>query len=641
MTNPALRELLRAAEARGIQTHYKDMSGGVRQASEETLERMIELLGEVEPDLVPPVVVQWDQRPLHVRVGGKDRRVPAFPYGYHQIDLARNGGKTLLISAPTKFYSNPELSGAWGVFAPMYSLRSEGSWGSGNFSDWNRFCEWAGQHGARVVGTLPILAGFIDHPVCEPSPYSPASRLFWNEFYVDPQAAPEFEKCPEAKRLAASSVFQREISRVRAADYVDYPAEWKLKRAILELLAEQFFGKRTTLRRHALRQLLRERPQLADYAVFRALCDRHKKSWHTWPARLKEGQVRLADYPQDSFKFHLYLQFLAHEQVEAILKRCEQRNVHFYLDLPLGVNPDSYDLWRYREFFAHGASTGAPPDMFFTKGQDWGFSPPHPHRMRQLHYGYFIEYIRHQMRHTGLLRIDHVMGLQRLFWIPHGLPASEGAFVSYPAEELYAILSLESHLNQTMVAGENLGTVPPEVNRGMKRHHLRGMYVLQYEQRENGKPILPAPPREVVASLNTHDMPPFAAYLQGLDIDDRADLGLIPQKDLKKERARRKKMIQQLSRFLQKLPRNSSEGRLRDFEMLLPLIMQSDVPPQQKRLLRSALEFLLQSKAEIVLLNMEDLWGETRPQNVPGTSAERPNWRRKWKLTLEDLERSR
>jgi 4-alpha-glucanotransferase len=221
------------------------------------------------------------------------------------------------------------------------------------------------------------------------------------------------------------------------------------------------------------------------------------------------------------------------------------------------------------------------------------------------------------MRHTGLLRIDHVMGLHRLWWVPHGHPASAGAYVSYPAEELYAILSVESHRHKTMLVGENLGTVPPEVNKSMDRHGLRRMYVLQYEQQPEGP--LSKPEKQVVASLNTHDMPGFAAHWAGLDIADRADLGLIPKKELARESRKREQLRKNLIGFLRKK------------------ILLKTARPKTEEVLDAVLRYLARGPAETVLVTLEDLWNEERPQNVPGTSTERPNWRRKARRSLDDL----
>jgi 4-alpha-glucanotransferase len=652
-----LAALQQLARAHRIHPSYVDIRGRTREASNETLRRMLELL-EVPSDLpevifgktsLEPVYVQWDQRPLKITlppalkrvrakiesskalptIRGSVLTVPALPFGYHTLRIENGKGRkdSLVISAPTKTYSNPELARSWGIFLPMYALHSRRSWGAGNFTDWQNFCEWIADQGGTVAGTLPVLATFLDQPICEPSPYSPGSRLFWNEFYVDPTAAPELADCSAAKRLIGGAGFKRKLAHLRKSEFVDYSGEYALRRRVLELVARHFFETRGS-RFEKLQAFLRKRIELENYAAFRATCDHLRTSWRNWPAQLRGG--KLSRYPAELRDFYLYTQFLAQEQMDRISQTCRERGVNFYLDLPLGVNSDSFDMWRYREFFAQGASAGAPPDAFFTKGQNWGFAPLHPRRMRENHYRYVIDYLRFQMRQTGLLRIDHVMGLHRLYWVPQGLPASEGAYVSYPAHELYAILSVESHLHKTMIVGENLGTVPPEVNESMDRHGLRRMYVAQYDQRCDAREALPKPPGRALATINTHDMPPFAAHWKGLDIDDRADLGLVPPGDVKKQHAARRRMHSALVSFLRKkgfladgCSRDSWNSSLRN--------------PGAADVLKACLQFLAQSEADIVLINLEDLWLETRSQNVPGTSTERPNWRRKAKYSFEEI----
>jgi 4-alpha-glucanotransferase len=264
----------------------------------------------------------------------------------------------------------------------------------------------------------------------------------------------------------------------------------------------------------------------------------------------------------------------------------------------------------------HDAAGGAPPDAVFTKGQNWGFPPLHPEAMRAQGYRYWLAYLRHQLKHTGLLRIDHVMGLHRLFWVPKGLEPRQGVYVRYPAEELYAMLNLESHRHQVIIVGENLGTVPAYVNTAMARHRLHRMYVVQYELAPRPDRVLPVVPADTVASLNTHDMPPFAAYGQGLDIDDRQQQGLIDAADARRERRHRRALLAALQRFLQS---------------------QNLVAPNadMQALCSACVALLGASPAQVVLLNLEDLWLETQPQNFPGTGGERPNWQRKARYNLE------
>ena len=654
--------LERLARTHRIQTSYIDDVGRKQFASPETLRLILERLGAdasaEQGSMIEPVAVHWQKSKSEIGVrlradelgdavlrltlesgeeecipvreltgvqkpGGASKGiaelrldVPELPTGYHTIviETETQRGECMLMSAPQKLYAEGERQ--WGGFVPLYATHSEKSWGAGNFSDWGELCDWIGGTGATVMGTLPVMAAFLKNPVCEPSPYSPASRLFWNEFFIDITAIPEFRSSVAAQKLANSAAVQRKISQFRASEFIDYCEEWQVRKQVLEILVKEFFSK-SGPRMDALRAYVRARPEVMQYARFRAMCDATGRSWHTWNDSAKSGNISAREFSEEVENFYLYAQWVAQEQMEALLGSCRAKGMKFYLDLPLGVNPDGFDAWRYKEFFAPNVSAGAPPDSFFTKGQDWGFAPLHPRRTRELKYRYVIDYLRFQMRHTGLLRIDHVMGLHRLWWVPHGHPASAGAYVQYPAEELYAILSIESHRHKTMLVGENLGTVPPEVNRSMDRHGMRRMYVLQYEQQPKGG--LRTPEKSVVASVNTHDMPSFAAHWKGLDIEDRVDLGLIPKREIARVRREREQARKNLIAFLRR-------------KKLLKMAR-----PKTEEVLDAVLRYLAKSPAETVLVTLEDLWLEQRSQNVPGTSTERPNWRRKSRYTIEEL----
>ena len=301
----------------------------------------------------------------------------------------------------------------------------------------------------------------------------PASRLFWNEFYIDVARIPEFVRNTRAKQLAANPPARTK--------YVDYRGVMAWKRRMLEELARTFLSAATPERMHAFEKFAREHRGVEDYAQFRAVTDQLGKGWNEWPMKLRDGKIDAGDYEEDTKHYYLYAQWIIQEQLESLSKKARDNDQLLYLDLPLGLHPDSYDMWRNREFFVHGVAGGAPPDVLFTKGQNWGFPPMNPEAMRLNRYQYFIAYIRNHLRFAKLLRIDHVMGLHRLYWIPDELTGDKGVYVEYPAEELWAILSLESHRHQAGIVGENLGIVPPAVNRSMKRHNIAKIYVVQYE----------------------------------------------------------------------------------------------------------------------------------------------------------------
>lgn len=542
------------------------------------------------------------------------------PLGYHKVlvKVAWKSAESLFIVSPRTVFSKSgeEEKKSWGVFAPLYGLHSRQSWGSGNFSDLTALSKWVSRLGGNIVATLPFLAAFLNEGF-NPSPYSPASRLFWNEFYIDIEKIPELAHCPAAQKLLNSSEIKSHIERAGVSSLVDYKNIMTAKRKILEVLAKFFFATRP--REDAFTRFLKSKPLLRDYAAFRALFEKKKEPWSTWPQTWNSGTIQEGDYEEEVRDYHLYVQWIADEQLREAVEASERENVGLFLDFPLGVNPDSFDVWHYRSLFALNARVGAPPDTVFTRGQDWGFPPLHPEKIREHGYDYWIACVRHHLKYGKMLRIDHVMGLHRLFWIPKGFKAEQGVYVRYRNEEFYAILCLESHRAKSVIVGENLGIVPPEVNAGMREHHVHQLFVLQYELPTNAMKNIRSVPTDAVASLNTHDMPPFAAYWEGLDIPVRIKLGILSERDAEIEKREREKLRKNLVKVLR------SGGWLN---------RKSD---SLEDILKACLAFLGSGNAAAVLVNLEDLWGERQPQNIPSTQNEFPNWQRKLKYSVENF----
>ncbi len=552
-------------------------------------------------------------------------RIPLeLPIGYHRVVFEHGATRASapLLVAPARMYRDPSAHGKhrWGVFLPLYALHSDHGLGAGNFGDWGRLARWAADQGASFVATLPLLACRTDH-WDGISPYAPISRLFWNEFFLDLPTAFAQYGCPLAAARLNSAEVQARAAELRALDQVDYPRQAALQRELLQCAAREFFAADSP-ERQAFERDWSAWPALTDFARFRAYWEQQGKSWHHWPRPQSAGHLGADDVPAEQVRFHAWAQWLAGRQLSAVSEQIDQRGATSYLDLPLGVHGDGYDLWRYREQFAVGVSGGAPPDRFFTQGQNWGFPPLAPHQIRMHGYDYWLAVLRHHLRQARLLRIDHVMGLHRLFWIPDGMPNHAGAYVTYPAHELYATLAIESHRTRSELVGENLGTVPPAVNRSMKRHGLRPTYVAQFALRDDPRRALAAPSREAMAGLNTHDTATWASFWRGLDIDDRADLGLIDAAEALEQHEARAKTRQALLEFL------STQGLLPD--------EQTGEPPAA-RALAGLLRYLARTKVDWRVITLEDLWLETRPQNVPGTFHERPNWRQKARHSLETI----
>jgi 4-alpha-glucanotransferase len=585
--------------AGGSLAFYLDLEGGERRAQVMDLAN----LPEVRP-------AQDGDRPGR-RLTFSER----LPPGYHHltVEVGGHSARSLILSAPRRCFTG-DGKPLWGVFLPLYALRTSRSWGAGDFSDLETLAEWTASLGGGLVATLPLLAAFLDEP-CEPSPYAPASRLFWNELYLDPRRLPEFEDCIAARRLVESPELKREVEALRAGPRVDYPRLMTLKRRVLEELANRFFS-RPGSREEEFAQFVAAKPNLDTYAAFRAVGDRRGESWQMWPERLREGTLAPADYDDEDHRYYLWTQWAAEQQMSAMAREARKRGPGLYLDLPLGCHGSAFDVWKERDLFAQEASAGAPPDSLFTQGQNWGFPPLQPERLRERGYAHLIDCLRHHLEHAGILRIDHVMQLHRLFWIPRGMETSAGVYVTYPAEELYAVLAIESHRHQAMIVGENLGTVPPEVYGAMDQHDIHGMYVVQYELQPGQG--LREPPAKTVASLNTHDMPTFQAYCQAKDADELQSLGFFTPEQAQAERERRAAIRRML-------------------EEALPPEQRGHGAATYEAVLRQRLEHLAASPARMVLINLEDLWHEAEPQNVPGTHTERPNWQRKARFSFEEF----
>lgn len=550
----------------------------------------------------------------HLRLPGK------LPHGYHRlrVNLANLSAESLIISAPSCAYT-PDSSKdrIWGAFLPLYALHTERSWGAGDLSDLSVLMDWVVGRGGNFVATLPLLPVFQD-VIFEPSPYLPVSRRFWNGFYLDVNGIPELNECPEAAALISSSDFQERIQALRHLETVDYRQQMALKRRVLEELVRFFFS-RNSPRNDEFNRFLARNPEINDYACFRAAMERCQTPWQGWPEPARSGNLDKRDYSEESRRYYLYAQWLIHQQMEDISVEARKKGVGLSLDLPVGVHPDGYDAWREKELFVTDAVSGAPPDLVFTRGQDWRFPPFHPEKIRRQGYRYVIDCLRHHMSRAGILRIDHVMGFHRMFCFPKGLGPSEGVYLRYQAEELYAILSLESHRNRTVIIGEDLGTVPRYVRPAMKKHGLNRMYILYYELAAIGDKKLPPLPRDAVVALNTHDMPPFAAFWQGLDIEERLRLGILDKTGAEMERRDFIRIKKALTVFLR-------EKGLLDENA-------DDIPS----VIRACLSFLASGKTRLLQVNLEDLWLELKPHNIPSTNHEYPNWQRKTHYSLEEF----
>ncbi|WHZ13596.1 MAG: 4-alpha-glucanotransferase (amylomaltase) [Nitrospira sp.] len=589
--------------------------------------------------------------------------IPDLALGYYDVSVMTKGSKVetkgslRLVVAPPHCYVPEGLAQGervWGVAVQLYALRSGTNWGVGDFSDLSRLVEWAGKElGAGIIGLNPLHALKNSRPH-HLSPYSPTSRLFLNDLYIDLDRLPEYRISPDAQRLRNSPEFQKELEKVRLADRVDSESVVKAKRTMLDLAYRQFLkdnytGTEPSLQPTSARGWLLERfirdegESLERFALFqvleeeRRLVEQPPTLWPEWPAQYRTpGSPALREFAKRHRKrvrFFQYLQWVAADQLKEAKTRAAQVRmaVGLYPDLALGSDRNGAEAWMLQDVLALNADCGAPPDAFAPQGQNWGFAPFHPLRLKATGYRSYIELLRKTLRQGGAIRIDHVMMLFRLFWVPRGSTAAAGAYVHYPAEDLLRILALESTRARTLVIGEDLGTVPDYVREQLARYRILSYRVFYFERNWNDGSFQPPPayPDQSLAVVTTHDLPTLSGYWTGEDIRLRAGLGMYASEQA----------VQQ-----------ALEERLRDKGHMLAALKQMDLLPpglsdqpeqvavMTPELCRAIHVYLAASRAWIVMANLDDVIGEVTQMNLPGTVDAYPNWSRKLSLSLEELQ---
>jgi alpha-1,4-glucan:alpha-1,4-glucan 6-glycosyltransferase/4-alpha-glucanotransferase len=548
----------------------------------------------------------------------------SLPPGYHAL-TARTGARssTAHVFARPTSGARGRFDDAWravGVAAPLFTLHSARSWGCGDLSDLDQLAALAAPHGASVIATLPLLAGFGPRPF-EPSPYLPVSRLFWHERWLDVDAAVDWLGSAELEALAQDARRRTRSAAAVGHPYVDGEGSQRAKREVLEAAVVACGGAGTHLRT-VLDAYLMDRPAVADYARFRAAGERHGVDWTRWPAPLREGGLTDHDVDVAVVDYHVLAQWLTDSQLLALAERLAQRGQVLSLDLPLGVHPRGYDVWRHRSQFLEGLSVGAPPDRFFPSGQVWGFPPPRIEAARADGHGLFRAGLVHHLNVAGMLRIDHVLGTQRLFCVPDGMRASDGVYVRMPLEELLAIVSIEAQRHRAAIVGEDLGTVDAAVRRAMQRDGVRRTSVVELAIKPAGNAPFVPPPHGAVASFSTHDLPTFEGWWRCRDVDERVSLGQVDAATGEEMRAKR-------------LAERTRLATLLDPAALSATTSPDDPPPEG--LLAAANRVLADGEAGIVLLQLDDVLAELEAVNLPGTSTERRNWQRRTELTLEGI----
>jgi len=568
------------------------------------------------------------------------------PPGYHAFEAKITGGAAdhcLLIVSPPKCFEPAAIAAGrrlWGVAVQLYTLRSHSNWGIGDFRDLEMLIRWMASCGAGFIGVNPLHALAPADPA-RSSPYSASSRHFLNVLYIAVPAVPEFEDCIAARARMADPEFAHRLQGLRARQLVDYCGVADLKFEILALLYQDFRDQHLAMRSERGREFLefvaRRGLPLQLHARFDAL-DRYFRAtrgsasgWMSWPQEYRDvngnAATRFALEHPAEVEFYAYLQWLAHEQLlrAQTLTRELGMPIGLYGDYAVGANPSGSETWVDQAGYCLGAEIGAPPDPLALKGQGWGIPPPDPAVLQAQRLRGFVQLIRDNMRYYGALRLDHVMSLCRLWWVPAGCAATAGAYVHYPLHQLLTVLSLESARSSCMIVGEDLGVVPNEMRQAMPEFGLYHYKVLLFEK-ISGRFRRPDEfVRHALAAATTHDLPTLRSYWEARDIELRRRLNLFPSAEIESDIVRE---------------------RDHDREMLLIALREQDINPAHpgtplepytEELGHALHLYLARSSTALVALQIEDLLGMTDPVNVPGTFAEYPNWQRKVTALLEDM----
>ncbi|OBH09541.1 4-alpha-glucanotransferase [Mycobacterium sp. E1747] len=639
---PVPDDLRRVAAAHGVATTYRNER---REPVEVDADVVIRVLGLLDVDasseaarrhelarlaerdragaLPPTIAVRLDGHPrplpgaaLLVGEDGhqtevRDELPGDLSAGWYRLRL-RDGQEATVVAAPPRV---PPTPATWGWMLQLYALRSGRSWGIGDLGDLREFLDWtATDHQAGAVLLNPLHAPGPTHPV-QPSPYTPSSRRFANPLAL------RIEDLDAYRRADADTRAEVDALRVSpTTERIDYDLVWAAKRSALELLwrAE---GRPSPLEASAAGSGLR------DWATYCALAERHGGRWTRWPTSLHDvagpGVTAARRELAPRVAFHAWVQQRCNEQLTAVRDAARHAGMALGVlhDLPVGVDANGADAWALADMLATGVSIGAPPDNFTPRGQDWGLPPWRPDRLAVTGYAALRDMLRAVLAHADGLRIDHVAGLWRLWWIPPGDGPERGTYVHYDADVMLAVLALEAHRAGATVVGEDLGTVEPEVTQALADNEMLGCAVSWFTRDESapGEPLLPPAkwPSRAAASLSTHDLPTAAGFLRGEHVQARADLGLLDdvpgeQSVADKERAEWVELLR-------------SEGLL------------SGPDADEPAIIAAMHRLLAATPSRLKLISPYDVLAEPRQPNLPGTVDEYPNWRLPLPATLEEL----
>lgn len=568
--------------------------------------------------------------------------------GYHRL-LAGEHETALAIAPPRCFgvddalrwHGGEEAEQAdqarlWGLGVQLYSLRRQGDGGIGDFSALATLAQSAAAHGAAALAISPVHAMF-SADVHRFSPYGPSSRLFLNALHIDPAAVLGRQALAAALADIGDGVAAR-LAQFEQSDLIDWPAAGALRLHILRRLYRQFTcGAQAREQEEFERFRAAQGSALRDHARFEALhawrlAHGESGDWRTWPQGLRDPKgsevEAFARAHADEVRFHEFLQWQAARGLSGAQRAAREAGMPIGLiaDLAVGADNDGSQAWSRQKEIIDGLSVGAPPDVMNMRGQSWGLGAFSPHAMKARGFGAYIEMLRATFAYAGGARIDHVLGLSRLWLVPHGAPPTDGAYLRYPMEDLLRLIALESWRHQAIVIGENLGTVPAGFDRTLAQSGLLGIQVLLFQQ-WNGRFLRPEEwSRHAIATTTTHDLPSMIGWWRGRDIDWRRDLDLLEsgktEADARNERARECVALWQAMRDAGCAHGDAPDGGNG---------AAADV------VLDAAIGFMAATPAPLAMLPAEDALGLSEQPNLPGTVDTHPNWRRRLPHTVEDM----
>ncbi len=572
------------------------------------------------------------------------------PLGYHQagIDLpGRPACRCRLIACPAKAYFPPRLADngrAAGIAFSLYGIRSNRNWGCGDFTDLRGILEWVARDvGASFVALNP-LHSIPNRQPFNTSPYLPNCIFYKNPIYLDVESVPEFQRSRWAAHLLSCPQVLREIEALRNSEFVEYERVYRLKIGLLKAAFREFlrdYGSNTPRAREFRAYAEAEGKLLDHYAVFCALDEvQHRRNpdvWVCcdWPAEYQdpesEATRRFAKEHARLVLFYKWLQWNIEQQLSAAQRRAKElwMAIGLYHDLALATDRLGGDLWAHRRFYVEGCRVGVPPDDFAPNGQDWSFPPPNACAHYRDGYRLFTETIRKNLKHGGALRIDHVMRFFRLFWIPDTLDASRGVYVRDRSEDLLRILALESVRNQVMIIGEDLGTVGDDVREALHRFGILSYRLFYFERYPDGRFKMPWEyPKQALVSSSTHDLPTLAGFWENRDIEARRAAGVLGDEgayrsQIESRAVEKQRMVDTLH-HAGLLPPGYCRNAL-------------EIPNLTGEMHNAIVGFLASTPSALMVLSEEDLVKQEDQQNLPGTTAEYPNWRHKTRFTVEEL----